>query len=275
MRMGNLIILLGSIFWPLGLYLTNQPRDFLFYTLPTLIILLSYWFYRKNNKYHLFPLLITPFIDTKLSIFPLLVSVGLLFNSKVKMKIRIFFLFLSLLVLTINFKVFTQQSIFVLEYEKKQEVLRDLKLYPNTFMARVFQNKARIVTDKFSINLTALIDPGNYFFSFHPREGVVNNQNLIKYPFLTIIPVLVGIFNIKKIKYYKFTLIIFLSSILSLSLLETFDRSDFILWFPMTIFFIHGINRMFKSKKNYWYVIFSVAFFSNCLIEFLRFSYLY
>jgi hypothetical protein len=139
----------------------------------------------------------------------------------------------------------------------------------------VFQNKARIVTDKFSINLTALIDPGNYFFSFHPREGVVNNQNLIKYPFLTIIPLLIGLIYFKKLKYYKFIISIFFSGIFSLSFLEIFDRSDFLLWLPITIFFIHGINQIYNYKKRRLFLLFSLAFVLSCLIEFLRIPYIY
>lgn len=271
MNIKKLLIILSGIFWPLSLYLTNNFSDYVKYILPTLLLTSSYLLFKKNYTFFLFPLLVIPTVDIKLNIFPLLVFAGYtMLKPRYSHGVRILFLMLSLFLLILNGRAFQQNSVFKLEYEAKQKVLRDIHLYPNTFLARAFQNKVRIVIDKISNNFFALIDPGNYFFSFHPREGTITNQNLVKFPFLAMVPVFIGLLEISKLKERKYTALIFFSAILSLSFVEIFDRSDFIIWLPLTLIFIHGINIIYKLKNRLFYYLFSVLFIANCVIELIR-----
>jgi hypothetical protein len=272
----NAMIFLGSIFWFLGSFLTNNSEELVKNTLPVILAIISFWFYKKGNTLFPLPILLIPIINTKLALFPFL-ALGSLFLTKPKtsnplMKV---FVLTSLIIFLFNIKIFFQQSIFKPDYEARQEVLRNIHLYPNPTMARVYQNKARIITDKFADNFLALIDPGNYFFSFHPREDILINRNLVKYPFMTIIPVLIGILEFKKIKNSKFIIAILTASIFSLSFVEIFDGSDFILWLPITLLFIHGVKIIYKSKYIFLPFMFSVFFIINCLIELVRIFFIY
>jgi hypothetical protein len=124
-------------------------------------------------------------------------------------------------------------------------------------------------------NFFALIDPGNYFFSFHPGEGKIINQNLVKFPFLAIIPVIIGFLEFGKLKVRKYITVILLSSILSLTFVEIFDRSDFILWLPLSLIFIHGFNMLYRSKNKILLRTISVLFIINCVIELIRIIVIY
>lgn len=149
---------------------------------------------------------------------------------------------------------FPPQTIFTDDYQAKQKILRDTKLYKTVFMARLFHNKARIVLDKFNSNLFALTDPNNYFFGFAPRQ-IVENQNLQKYPFVALPFFFWGIWTINK--HLKKILIIssLLFLILGLSFLTNFDRYDFVLWVPFSTIIIHGVTN-WPKKFNFYFILF-------------------
>ena len=82
------------------------------------------------------------------------------------------------------------------DYQGRQLILRNTYLYPNVPLARFFQNKAVIVTNKYLDNLFDFIDPGYYLFGSHPRE-LVNGQNYTRLPLLALIPILWFLFMFK------------------------------------------------------------------------------
>ena len=141
------------------------------------------------------------------------------------------------------------KTVFVNDYQAEQRILDKINLYPTVFFARVYQNKGRIYLDKITDNFFALTDPSNYFFGFHPRE-IIGNQNLKKFPFVSIIFFLTGLFYFKSLKHKKFILIFSSVSLFYLSILENFDRVDFLLWLPITLITLHGLNLNYKNK--YW-----------------------
>ena len=122
-------------------------------------------------------------------------------------------------------------------------------------MARSFQNKARIPLDKITYNFFALIDPNNYFFGFQPRQIIVNNQNIDKFPFVSLIFFIFGLYTINKNQNKKFVLITLFASLISLIVLNSFDRNDFILWLPLSLVILHGVN---KLQNKYLYLIFLI-----------------
>ncbi len=163
---------------------------------------------------------------------------------------------------------FPPKTIFVQDYQAEQKILRDTKLYKTPFMARLFHNKVRIPLDKFNNNLFALIDPNNYFFGFAPRQ-IAENQNLIKFPFAALPFVLLGIWKLGSYKHKKLVILSFSFGVLALSLLENFDKYDLILWLPISLVFIHGVNSAQSKPKSKIFYLFFIILASIELIRIL------
>lgn len=254
--------MLGLVFWPLSLFLANSYNNFIGYLVPAAFLITSLILSKKQLKYYFLPILFIPFFEPKLALIPLGIAVLKLFQSKIK-KAPMIFLFLSLIVFLISWKEFSGQTIFTPDYEARQAVIRNTQLYRTVFMARLFHNKARIHIDKFNDNFFALSDPNNYFFGFHPRQIVIDNQNLDKFPFAALPFVFFGIYHLNKSKNKRFIINTFIVSIFSLSLLNIFDRNDFILWVPISLTFIHGVkqfSKRFKISKIFFllFIFFSI-----------------
>lgn len=215
-----LFIFWGVGTWPLNLFRANTLPDFLKY--------------------------IFPLFEPKLVSLPLIASLIYFFTTKNK-KLATTFIVLSFITLWLNWKDFFGQTIFKYDYERRQEIIRKTYLYPSVVLARIYQNKVKIYINKFSSNFFALTDPNNYFFGFHPREIPIENQNLTKFPFLTLPFMLVGLYFLPLHKNKKFIIIFLSSSIISLSLLSSFDRHDLILWLPLSLIFIHGVDIVDKK----------------------------
>lgn len=148
-------------------------------------------------------------------------------------------------VLTFNPSFFAKpQTIFAFDYQARQLVLRNTYAYPNVLLARIFQNKAQIPLGKFEHNLTALIDPNNYFFGFHPREILSGNKNAVKFPFVALPVFLVGFFTLSRHRHHKLILAILVAMTVGLSALASFDGYDFLLYFPLAIVFLHGLKKI-------------------------------
>lgn len=263
----DIVITLGLVFWPLSLFLANSYSNFITYLVPAAFLITSLILSRRHSKLYFLPTLFIPFFEPKLALIPLGIAVLELFQSKTK-KIPMIFLFLSLFVFLINWTKFSNQTIFTPDYEARQSVIRNTRLYETVFMARLFHNKARIPINKFNDNFFALSDPNNYFFGFHPRQIVVDNQNLDKFPFAALPFVLFGIYHLKKSKDKRFIINIFIVCIFSLSLLKIFDRNDFILWLPISLTFIHGVKQF--SKKSKASIIFFLLFILFSIPELIR-----
>ncbi len=270
------IFFLTGIIWPISLYLISTPGEFIKYILPASLLIFSFWLYKKEYSFFLYPLLLTPFIDEKLALFPIffIILISLL-KIKISGKNKILFLIMAILIVVISGKGFKQNSIFKDDYEERQKIIQNIHLYPDTLTARIYQNKLRIYINKFSENFFGLIDPGNYFFSFHPRGDILINKNLVKFPFITIIPILIGFLEFKKIKNYKFIIVLLSAGILSLSFIEIFDRTDFILWPVLMIILVHGIESIKSSKNKTLSNLFFTFFIAIYLIEFIRLFYIY
>jgi hypothetical protein len=263
----DIVIMLGLVFWPLSLFLANSYSNFITYLIPAAFLITSLILSRKQSRLYFLPILFIPFFEPKLALIPLGIAMLELFQSKTK-KIPMIFLFLSLFVFLINWTEFSNQTIFTPDYEARQSVIRNTRLYETVFMARLFHNKARIPINKFNDNFFALSDPNNYFFGFHPRQIVVDNQNLDKFPFAALPFVLFGIYHLKKSKDKRFIINTFIVCIFSLSLLKIFDRNDFILWLPISLTFIHGVKQF--SKKSKASIIFFLLFILFSIPELIR-----
>lgn len=152
---------------------------------------------------------------------------------------------------------FPPKTIFIEDYQAEQKNIRDKKLYQSPSVGKLFHNRARVVVDKFNNNLFALIDPNNYFFGFAPRQ-IRENQNLIKFPFAALPFVFYGIWRLGSYKHKKLVVLWFFSSVLVLSLLENFDKYDLILWLPISLVFIHGVEKFKHKHKNLVYLAFII-----------------
>ncbi len=266
-KLQTVIILLSLSFWPLNLFLANTLTDFLKYLVSSFLIGLSFVLFRLGFRRHFIPLFLIPFVEPKLTVLPLLVVlVDAIWQRSLK---NFLWLGLSLAVLFVNWNGFWGQTIFTPDYENQRVVVGKTYLYPSILLARTFQNKPRIYWDKFTNNFFALTDPNNYFFGFHPREIVIDNQNLKKYPFLGLIFMLFGFYYLRNNPHVKFLIILLASSVLSLSILAIFDRNDFILWIPLSLVFVHGV-RVFGNRQWKFKTLFYVVFLIFTMTEAIR-----
>ncbi len=244
MKLVKLSIIFTLVFWPAHLFLSNTPADFLSYFLPAVLLGISLFLYPSSNYFWF--LLAIGLIQPKLALFPLLVSL-LFFLIK---KQNLLFLLLSAIIFIFNLKPFQAQSILHYDHNKTQEVISRTQLYPNSLLARTFHNKARIYLDKTNERLFALTDINNYFFSFHPRENILENQNLVKFPFVSIIFFLVGLFYLNKHPKFIFLTLIAASLLTNLSMLNIYDRNDFILWPILAAVIIFGAKTPYSSTHR-------------------------
>lgn len=261
-HLSKILILLTLVFWPISLYLANNQTNFFKYIIPSIFIIISYFLSQKKKKNYLVPIFIIPIFEPKLSILPFVaVLIDFIFDKRIlKLLIGIA---ISLIVLLFNYKQFKGETIFQKDYEAQQLVIRNIHLYPKPLIARIYQNKARIIIDKFNDNFFALTDFNNYFFAFHPREITVKNQNLTKFPFLVIFLFIFGLIELIKDKSDKFLPTILISLVLSLSILTNFDRQDFILWFPVSLIIVKGIASLKNNfEKSHIYIFLALIFVS-------------
>lgn len=266
----SIVIFLILSFWPFSLLLNNTPSNFLGYLVPGILVALSFLLYMKNSTSlpYLLPIFSIPFAEPKLAALPLIFILTNLVQDKEKKKHAILLL-VSLVVLTFTWNGFWGQTIFRPDHEAEQLVIGKTYIYDSVVLARVFQNKPRIYLDKLTNNFFALTDPNNYFFNFHPREILIDNQNLIKFPSLSIVFALFGFYYINKFSYRKFMVSALVAAVLSLSVLTVFDRNDFVLWFPISAIVIFGAAKA-RGRFKREYPIFSIAFLIFSVIQLLR-----
>jgi len=235
--------ILTLILWPVNLYFKNTLSDFASYIVPAILLLISYFAYSKNNKYYVAPILFIGIYEPKLLILPLIFCfIELVINFK---KEVFSFFIISLVVFFWQFGEWRGQTVFNRDYEGEQLLIRNIHLYPNIPMARLFQNKPKLYLEKVSNNFFALTDLNNYFFAGHPAPTVISTQELYKFFWPFLIFLFVGIYHIKDFVNKKFLLTSFIASLTALSVLQVFDRNDFILWFPISLIIIHGIKKIF------------------------------
>ena len=214
-------VLLFSL-WPLSFLLENGLKDFLLFFLPSLLLLLSFLLFRRRNW---------------------------------------LWVVLLLMVVAFNFRGLYNNSILNYNNDLRQAVIEKSYLYPNIWLPRIFQNKLNVYWDKFSFNFFALVDPNNYFFNFHPREITIDNQNLQKFPFLSIVLFLIGLYNLSKNPDRNFLLTTIPILILNLSLLKNFDRYDFSLYFPISLIIFSGLKIFklhFKKRQEIFFGLFLI-----------------
>ncbi len=262
-------IILIAVFglWPLNLYLNNTPGDFLNYTVPLVLTGISYVLHLKKSDYYYLPLLLIGLFSPKLTLIPVIYfCIEILRLRSLKLLLP---LFISLAIFVAFFKPFFGQTIFTKDYEAQQLVIRNIHLYPNPLLARVFQNKGKIYYDKAVGNFFTLTDPNNYFFALHPRPISVDNQNLYKYPFVSLVFFFIGVYYLKNFRQKNFTLTLFTSSIICLMILKNFDRNDFILYLPISLIIYHGINTL-EVLNNKLYKMFAYVLIIFSIPEFLR-----
>ncbi len=207
-------------------------------------------------------MLLIPFIQPKFAVLPVF-FLWINFNKK-----KVIPLFLAIVLFLIFAKPFFGQTIFKSDYEAGQQVLQQQKLYPTIFLARLFQNKARIPLEKVTDNFFALTDPNNYFFGFAPGQIKIDNQNLEKFTFLALPFLLIGLYSLSKNPERKILVSLLIATIINLSLLKNFDRNDFVLWTPLFLIIVEGLNtfdKQFKYAKYY-----ELIFIMFSLIEITR-----
>ena len=172
------------------------------------------------------------------------------------------------LFLNFNHINFTTENIFKNDYQGEQLVIRNIHLYPTPLFARIFQNKPRIYIYKYVGNFLALTDPNNYFFALHP-EPLTGNLNLFKYPFLDIVFFFIGLFYLERSRYKNLILIVGVIGVILLATLKVFEGLDFIIWIPISLIIVNGID-IFEKQNKKAFTLFSVVFILFSVPEIIR-----
>lgn len=163
----------------------------------------------------------------------------------------------SVFVLTIN-KIPSPGLITESDYQGQQKILRQTFLYPNVFLARLFQNKLQIPISKFEHNLTAIFDPNNYFFGFHPRE-IIGVDNPVKFPLVSLPIFFFAILNLSNLRSRRWLVGAFIIFALSLTFFENYFYYDFLLYFPLAFLFLHGLKNIPPKLDRYQNIYFLIS----------------
>ncbi|EKD53322.1 MAG: hypothetical protein ACD_61C00071G0010 [uncultured bacterium] len=252
-------------FWPLSFILSNSD-SWVPFILAASLVLLDYFLFRTGNKLRYFIYLLLPLIHPAYLLIPFLIF---LLNIKNFDKTGLFiFSFLLFLVSLFSWKTFYAYSIFTPDPLAKDTLIKKISLIPNRNLARIFENKTTVFQNKYKANLFVSLDPNNYFFALHPRESG-DNQNLIKYSYLAIIPFLLGLFYLKDSRDKAWLVSVFLAMVLSISFINNQDRFDILLCVPVSIMSIFGLKKL-KTLSAKYFLIFSVVFVLISFIELAR-----
>lgn len=160
-----------------------------------------------------------------------------------------------------------ENTIFYKSHNDEQMVVQRGNLYPSIWLSRMFQNKPSIVVGRFEHNLFALLDLNNYFFGFHPREGDTQNQNLQKFPALSIILLVIGLYNLLGRNRGLLILVWLILGVIGLSMLRNFDGFDLLLYIPMSVTILIGLEEIIKHKTRWIWIGILFAF---SLVEYLQ-----
>lgn len=140
-------------------------------------------------------------------------------------------------------------SIFAPDNQAPLSINNKRSIYNNDLLGRLFNNKATFVFDRFKANFFALTDPNNYFFGFHPRELIRENLNIEKFPFVSSIFIFYAFYRLRTLDRAKLLLTLFFLLVILLSL-SNFDKVDFVLYPILSIFMIHGIQKMSHERPK-------------------------
>jgi hypothetical protein len=238
--MKNILFYLAStitlVFWPISLIISNQS-SWSTYTFPALVLLVDYTLYKKNFSRHHLVLLLIPLV-----------------------------IFIS------SPKAFYGYSIFTPDPLRFDTLIKKINLIPNRNLARVFENKTTVPTEKFVSNVFLELDLNNYFFSLHPREIIGENQSLQKYPLFALFAFLYGLYLIPKNKDKKWIIFISVLSIIGVSLVNNPDKFDFLMYVPVSLIIVSGLKYFSENftKLSYFafpiYIIFSIFEFARVII---------
>lgn len=257
-----ILINLSVFFWPLNFLIHNNLKDTIHFFLPSLLLFCAVTLFKDKIVGRSILLSGIPVLNSSLILVPI---VSLLYKNK---KIG-YVLFGMILTLSVFFaaKSFIGSSIFYYEHHDQQKIIRQGYLYPNIYLSRLFQNKPSIYIDRFLFNFFSLTDPNNYFFGFHPRQIPVENQNLQKFPFLSVVFFLIGLYQ--AVFKRKILLVTLLIIFINLALLKNFDKTDSLVWLPISILVIEGIYN-FVKKINFQKRLLLLIFFIFTLAEYFQ-----
>ncbi|MCW1949467.1 MAG: hypothetical protein KIH89_003460 [Candidatus Shapirobacteria bacterium] len=116
---------------------------------------------------------------------------------------------------------------------------------------KVYYNKTTVIKERYLKNFLVMLDLNNYFFGMHPREDVSGVDYRFKYPFVTIIFLILAIKATVNNKKYIKVWLIFLAEIFLLSLMKQIDGWDAILFLPLTYLLSIGSRELNKYKFSW------------------------
>lgn len=253
------------VFWPISFYFANNDTWPIFAS-AILVLLVDWILYSRKNIYHDFLYLILPLIHPAYLIFPIIAVLPYVKDMK-KIPLGIYAVLLILMSL-FSYKTFYAYSIFTPDPLARDTLIKKISLIPSRNLARIFENKTTVSQEKFKDNIFLSSDLNNYFFSLHPRE-VGGNQNLNKYPYLAIVPFLLGLFFILENIHRKWITTTYIAAVISIGLINNQDKFDVLIYLPISLLCFYGLKKLANTSTKYFW-IFSLVFIPVTIIELIR-----
>lgn len=202
------------------------------------------------------------------------IILSLIFFKKLSKKWLILFWVMFFLIIFLQIKTSLPQSLTLLDNDEQRIKQERLKFYnPSNHYLRVIfyrldlrdhlEGDFNIATFRILRNFFETIDPNVYFFAGHPRERVWAND-FKKFPFILILPFLLGIYKLFSSK----NMLVYLYLGISILILSFIGHKNILgsfILFPVIILTIFvGINSLIKliPKRLYKPMIFILI----CLI---------
>lgn len=115
--------------------------------------------------------------------------------------------------------------------------------------------------DKYIKNLLVMTSLNNYFFGNNPQVDMTELNHRTKFPYIAMVPFLVGVYlSVKNKKHFKLWLI-GLVIVLFISLFKSLDGWDFAMYPIIGIITIDGLKEIAKYKYG-WIVLILISVIS-------------
>lgn len=186
-----------------------------------------------------------------------------LFCTRQQKKYIYIFLVLLLILLLLQARTTTGNNLKEISNDEQRVQTQRRNLYHSRFhvlrllffklpLVEFFEGDLAIAKKKFQVNFFETFEPNVYFFAGHPRERIWAKESY-KFPFVLILPFIVGVFAILNRRFLYFHSF-FLISAITLGFTGHFNPLGPFIVFPFLVFLIYsGANFLLlifrKNKK--------------------------
>lgn len=183
----------------------------------------------------------------------------LFFTKQQKKYVYIFFV-LFLVLLFLQARTTTSNNLKDITNDEQRVQTQRKNLYHSRFhiirllffkfpLVEFFEGDLAVATKKIQVHFFETFEPNVYFFAGHPRERIWANESY-KFPFVLIIPFVIGVFGILNRRFFYFHLF-FLISAIALGFTGHLNPMGPFIAFPFLVFLIYfGVNFLLLTLRK-------------------------